>query len=373
MNAVQLKTTSLFFLFSLSASALFSQNNSHLSDYKHFDFVPGEKTLFFDDFSNGLNQWNRMTWDEGEEKHKGVVVSSEVAGGHWYYMPRKGTSQPKGVKTLPNQFTLEYDFFVDNEVSESEGGILNIFVKEKGLNINEYSFHFDVTPQVQMEIKPAGDLLYLSAFREYGYTAGINESNRVFDELKENHWKPNQVHRVSISRNGTHLKMYVNQDLVMDLPNALPPNENYTLLLCNNLWISGYYISNIKLASGIPQPAKEIKEKKSYVTQNIHFEVNSDQIKPSSYPTLKQIAQAIKEVEGKILILGHTDSDGNPEKNMELSKKRALAVKNALVKEFGIDATRLATDGKGQTVPLESNQTAQGKAANRRVEFVISK
>ncbi|MBO9636124.1 MAG: OmpA family protein, partial [Chitinophagaceae bacterium] len=55
---------------------------------------------------------------------------------------------------------------------------------------------------------------------------------------------------------------------------------------------------------------------------------------------------------------------------LELSKKRAAAVKNILVAEFGIDADRLSTDGMGATQPLGSNATAAGKAENRRVEFL---
>jgi outer membrane protein OmpA-like peptidoglycan-associated protein len=176
---------------------------------------------------------------------------------------------------------------------------------------------------------------------------------------------------VSISRNGSHIKAYINQDKVIDLPNALPPNENYAFLLCSNFNGAGFYVSNVRMATGVPQPAKDLKEKKLYITQNIRFATNSDKIAANSYPTLSQVAQAIKSLEGKIQIVGHTDSDGNADKNLELSQKRAAAVKNALVKEFGIDAARLETDGKGQSKPIDSNDTPQGKANNRRVEFVV--
>ncbi len=72
----------------------------------------------------------------------------------------------------------------------------------------------------------------------------------------------------------------------------------------------------------------------------------------------------------RIKIIGHTDSDGNAQSNLELSKKRSLSVKNALSKQFGIDASRIETDGKGASEPVDSNNTPQGKANNRRVEFV---
>jgi len=71
-----------------------------------------------------------------------------------------------------------------------------------------------------------------------------------------------------------------------------------------------------------------------------------------------------------VKIIGHTDSDGNDADNMTLSKRRATAVKNALAEEFKIDASRMETDGKGETQPVDKNDTPQGKANNRRVEFI---
>lgn len=71
----------------------------------------------------------------------------------------------------------------------------------------------------------------------------------------------------------------------------------------------------------------------------------------------------------KIKIVGHTDNDGVDEKNLSLSKKRAAAVKAKLI-TMGITANRLQTDGKGEKEPVADNETAAGKAANRRVQFI---
>ena len=71
-----------------------------------------------------------------------------------------------------------------------------------------------------------------------------------------------------------------------------------------------------------------------------------------------------------VKIIGHTDADGNAAANLNLSKLRAEAVKESLIKDFGIDASRLQTDGKGASQPVDTNSTAEGKANNRRVEFV---
>jgi outer membrane protein OmpA-like peptidoglycan-associated protein len=68
--------------------------------------------------------------------------------------------------------------------------------------------------------------------------------------------------------------------------------------------------------------------------------------------------------------VGHTDADGNDAANLDLSKRRAASVKNELVKAFGIDGSRIETDGKGEAQPVAPNDTPSNKALNRRVEFI---
>ncbi len=101
------------------------------------------------------------------------------------------------------------------------------------------------------------------------------------------------------------------------------------------------------------------------------FDVNSDKIKPESYGALKDIANVLNEnADVKVKIAGHTDADGDDKSNVDLSKRRADAVKNMLSKEFNINADRMQTDGKGEASPIDVNTTTVGKANNRRVEFI---
>ena len=72
----------------------------------------------------------------------------------------------------------------------------------------------------------------------------------------------------------------------------------------------------------------------------------------------------------KVKIVGHTDADGDDKANMDLSKRRAAAGKNYLVNELDIAAGNIETDGKGEGQPADKNTTAEGKANNRRVEFI---
>jgi outer membrane protein OmpA-like peptidoglycan-associated protein len=93
-------------------------------------------------------------------------------------------------------------------------------------------------------------------------------------------------------------------------------------------------------------------------------------IKPESGPTLRSILALLNEDPGlKFAIEGHTDNQGGPKVNGPLSEKRAAAVKAWLVNQ-GIDGSRLTSKGLGQTKPLDTNDTAEGRANNRRVEFV---
>jgi OOP family OmpA-OmpF porin len=133
----------------------------------------------------------------------------------------------------------------------------------------------------------------------------------------------------------------------------------------------GMYISNIKVAEGLPDTRHKLIDEGKFTTTAILFDVNAATIKPESGGVLKEIASALDQAKDfKIKIIGHTDTDGNDAANLLLSQKRAAAVKDALVNEYGIDASRIETDGKGETVPVADNKTKEGKARNRRVEFI---
>jgi OmpA-OmpF porin, OOP family len=107
-----------------------------------------------------------------------------------------------------------------------------------------------------------------------------------------------------------------------------------------------------------------------FSTNAIVFEVNSTTIKPESDEVLKTVAEILKNNASiKLKITGFTDSDGDDKKNLDLSKRRAAAIKDKLVKDYQIDAARLTSDGKGEADPIAKNDTPEGKAQNRRVEF----
>ncbi len=103
----------------------------------------------------------------------------------------------------------------------------------------------------------------------------------------------------------------------------------------------------------------------------ILFDVNKAALKPDAQTNLQELATVLnKYADTNILIEGHTDSDGTDEHNLDLSKQRAQSVANYLA-GLSVDATRMTQMGYGESQPVMSNDTADGKAANRRVEIAI--
>ncbi|HHB82507.1 MAG TPA: cell envelope biogenesis protein OmpA [Devosia sp.] len=105
---------------------------------------------------------------------------------------------------------------------------------------------------------------------------------------------------------------------------------------------------------------------------NITFDVGASNIKPQFRDTLQSVALVLQRFDKTIVdVLGHTDSDGSDQFNLNLSRERAIAVAN-VISSLGIDPRRFYIDGKGETSPIASNATEAGKAMNRRVEIKIS-
>ncbi len=110
---------------------------------------------------------------------------------------------------------------------------------------------------------------------------------------------------------------------------------------------------------------------KTYTLKDVHFDTNSAKLKPSSYKSLNDLAEFMKYKKTlKIELAGHTDSDGNADKNLDLSQRRAETVRNYLIKK-GVAPNRLTAKGYGETQPVAANSSPEGKQLNRRTEVRI--
>lgn len=121
-----------------------------------------------------------------------------------------------------------------------------------------------------------------------------------------------------------------------------------------------------------PPPKAEMKTEKIELSETVQFETDSSVLLDRSKALLDEVAQAMTdhpEVK-RVLVEGYTDSVASKSHNQKLSEQRVASVKKYLVAK-GIDANRLKTKGFGETHPVASNKTDEGRAKNRRVEFRV--
>ncbi len=177
-------------------------------------------------------------------------------------------------------------------------------------------------------------------------------------------YDPSKWHHTAIAFNNGTIEWYVDGYLVLTTITNVKPEK---------FWIDGqgvFGIRQLKLARDENASSfdKIITEKKMQ-THAIVFDVNSATIKPESMGYIQELADWLKQNNTiKLKIVGHTDSTGDATLNLKLSTERAAAIKKELSK-LGVDAKRLSTHGHGASKPRATNNTAQGKALNRRVEF----
>jgi outer membrane protein OmpA-like peptidoglycan-associated protein len=343
--------------------------------YSKFDFVPGDKVIAYDDFSKDAIGDFPVSWNTNSS---GEVVTSAGQQGHWLMVRKPGRYIPEYIKDLPDNFTFEYDVVCNEKFSFYSPALSIFFLTGKnGKEALEYSFiPLDKRSGVKVGVHPAnagstGGTVYAESFEDGNSVI----KNQVSTAQFNSNTGKTRLH-VSVWRQMQRLRVYVNEEKAYDLPRAFPADKTYSTVLFE-LWgemnndNDRYIFGNIKLSVGSPDTRNKLITEGKFVTSGILFDVNSDRIRPESYGVMKDIANVLAENSSvRVRIIGHTDSDGGDADNLTLSKKRAESVKGSLIRDFGIDAARLETDGKGESQPVDKNTTAEGKANNRRVEFI---
>jgi OOP family OmpA-OmpF porin len=175
---------------------------------------------------------------------------------------------------------------------------------------------------------------------------------------------------IAVSFNIRALKVYLDDVRILNIPNLGYNPTGVTIGYHNPGATTAGYIKNIRIAKGaVPLYDKFLTDGK-FVTTGIKFDVNKATIKPESMGTINYVVKMMQDhPELKFSVEGHTDSDGDDASNLKLSESRAKAVADAMMK-LGISSDRLTSKGHGESKPMAGNDSPEGKAQNRRVEFV---
>ncbi|MEA5401353.1 OmpA family protein [Arcicella sp. DC2W] len=350
-----------------------SSSKSIMKIYSKFDFVSGEKVLAFDDFSTTNVGDFPLGWNTNSTAE---IVTVEGNPNKWLLMSKDGFFQPEYVKDMPENFTLEFDL----QTRYNSNNLLNysLYLSSVEGNVKKDLANKYITNGVYFNWRPgikSGGYIVYENNEEIGKNEELNIEQFEATEIAE----PVST-KISIWRQKSRLRIYVNQTKVLDIPQAFDAKLKYNVFKFGASYVNyvterdhddEFMVSNVRYAVGAPDTRNKLITEGKLVTRGILFDINSDKIKPESYGILKEIGTVLKENPAvKVKIIGHTDSDGEDTQNLDLSKRRAASVKNALNIEFGIESNRLETDGKGETQPSDPNTTPQGKANNRRVEFI---
>lgn len=336
-----------------------------LKSYSKFDFIPGEQVVAVEDFTQDAIGDFPAKWNTNAS---GEVVTIDGRQGRWLKLSGDGIFYPEFVGEIPENATVELDLAVLDEYSYYCGCVTLRFVQD-GKNLlrpgQENLLAVGIHPQ------NAGGRDG-STFVEVRAADGSEIMRNERGQAQLVHRGVAPIAHVALWRQKNRMRLYLNEEKVWDIPRAFQSGAKYRLVIesgaCGE---SVPYIANLRVAQGAPDTRSKLITEGKLVTRGILFDSGSDRIKPESYGTLKDIAAVLQENAAvRVRIIGHTDSDGDDASNLELSKRRAAAVKDALAKEFGIDGGRMETDGKGESQPSGPNDTPQGKANNRRVEFV---
>ena len=248
---------------------------------------------------------------------------------------------------LPDRFTVEFDI----HDPATEGGTKIYF------------------GEVERPSDYEGPYVNIGSWRGSGvWQQGVGQvSTNAVEQLEE------EVVPIRIAVDGDYVKVYAAEQRIANVPQAdLGRADAITFVLASRA-DRPIYLGDLRVAEGGRDRVYErLTADGRYVTRGILFDTGSATIRPESTPTLKGIARALgQDADLRLRIEGHTDNTGSADANLELSERRAAAVRDYLVQQEKIDAGRLEAAGMGQTAPVADNATPEGRQTNRRVELVV--
>jgi OOP family OmpA-OmpF porin len=333
------------------------------------DFVPGNKIIATEDFKQDAIGDFPVNWFTNSS---GEVVTFSGDNTRWLKLSSEGAFAPMHVKRLPENFTFEFDLYCNENFSYYSTFFNLVFTQTH--NKNEYAqwgpfkagkegIMIGLHPRDAGSSKSVGQT----------YFNVLSKGTKLMDNKNsQSAFTNNQnLAKVQIWRQKGRLRVYVNGDKIWDLPQAFQETtyNSIVFFVDGNNKEDVYYISNLRLAEAGGDTRHKLIETGEFSSSDILFDSGKSNLKAGSQTVLDELGNALKESTFNVLIIGHTDSDGADDANQKLSEERAKSVKNYLTTKFGINQSRIITSGKGESDPITSNSTEDGKKQNRRVEF----
>lgn len=329
-----------FILCSQSISA----QEATLKAYNNYDFIPGETVLFDDDFSSAQDGEFPPRYDliNGQgvvnvsNKEKVFVFTDASVGSMGRITPYINKNNQRNTNYLGESFTVEADFLLPEEE------MFALYFKDNAEDDGRF-----------ISVEATGTV------KENYFELGL-QAVYPNEEMLHGKWQ----HFALAYKNG-QMKIYINQHRVLVIPNC--KFQPVSLLFGGSLNVA---IKNVKIAlGGGMNMLDKIATEGKFITHAIKFESGKADLKPESMGFINELAKWLKvNPDIKLEIGGHTDSDGSDADNLALSEQRASRVKQQL-KLLGIDESRFTVKGYGELKPISDNNTSEGKANNRRVEF----
>lgn len=340
------------------------QPKTKLKVYSKFDFVPGSTILHYDNFEKDNIGEAPLGWITSTSAE---VVTIDGLEGNWLKMGSTSSQHITRNKkqSWGNNFSIEFDLLLVKETYDPRVDFQ--LINTGGNLVTDEGILRDVKSSIYISTI-LGNMGAQSRVAIYS-APDINRSisDRMSEALPFSNNVP--VH-VSMCVQGKRFRFWWNENKIFDLPAV---KEDY---LPNQLGLSfgsvggiEVYISNIRIAKDVPDTRAKFEEGK--LISNLLFYTGTAKLKPESMGALLDVSKILKDATEPVKIIGHTDSDGEDAANLKLSEERAQTVKNILITQYKIDENKLTTEGRGETQPLSGNNTPEGKAQNRRVEFIF--
>ena len=326
-----------------------SENNDKKSDpvlnWSNFDFVPGDKVIFQDgpDIMEENGEFPSR-WDLNQGQVEIANVDSEnvimYIDGSPEIIPYLENSSED---YLPDVFTVEFDLY-----RPASGNRFSLYLWDR----KNQRRGDNVEVQINLERVDAGDI------------TSTYESGKSNDE-------GNWIH-ISVAFTKGKLKVYLDESRLINIPHyeANPSGislQAYWADLAENM---PYYLKNVTICEGGVKYYDRVMQDGKIVANGIRFDTGKATLKPESMGPINKVYELMtKKPDLKFSVEGHTDSDGSDASNQKLSEERAKTVMDKLI-EMGINKSRLKSQGFGESKPMVENTSSEGKAQNRRVEFV---